>query len=363
MTSRRKVLTGLGVAGAGAALAAPAIAQDKRVLTMVTTWPRGLSGIWTGVERFAQRVSAMSGGALEIQAFAGGEAVAPFDSFNVVRAGEYDMYHACEYYWQSNNPAYNFFTTVPFGFTADEHTSWIRNGGGQALWDEIAAEYGLKSLLCGNTGVQMGGWYANPIQSAEDLKGLRIRIPGMAADIFRELGAEPVTLPGGAIPQALFSGEIDAVEWVGPYNDLDFGVQKVLQNYMYPGFHEPGTSTAVGFNLDVWNGLTEGQRLILETAAASENRNMLAEYTANSGQALKLMVAEYGTNVARFPDAVYAKMASLATEKISDIGTQSDFARRVVASFEDFRSMIVPYSNEISGKYVEARAQFDRKHG
>ncbi|MEO0912833.1 MAG: TRAP transporter substrate-binding protein [Pseudomonadota bacterium] len=352
--TRRATLLG---AAAGASLAAPAVAQSgPRVLTMVTTWPRGLSGLWTGVERFTARVNAMSGGALQIEAFAAGEKMGAFDSFPAVQSGEADMYHAAEYYWQGRDKAYNFFTTVPFGFTAEEHTAWIRTGGGQALWDELSASYGLKGLMCGNTGVQMGGWYERPIETLDDMKGLKIRIPGIAADIFRALGSEPVSLPGGAIPQALFNGEINAVEWVGPYNDLDFGVQKVLQNYMFPGFHEPGTCASLGVNLALWNSLSETERTIIETAAATENRTMLAEYSANSGRALKQMVREYGTNVARFPDDIYAEVAALAAETITGIGQGSDFARRVVGSFQAFREQVMPYSNALTAKYGALRA-------
>ncbi len=351
--TRRAALAGLG---AGAALAAPAVAQQApRVLTLVTTWPRGLAGLWTAAERFANRVTAMSGGTLVVEAFAPGEKVGAFDSFDAVRNGEVDMYHAAEYYWQGRDKAYNFFTTVPFGFTAEEHCSWIRNGGGQELWDELAAGFGLKALQCGNTGVQMGGWYEKPIQTLDDMKGLKIRIPGIAADIFRALGSEPVSLPGGQIPKALFAGEINAVEWVGPYNDLDFGVQKVLRNYMFPGFHEPGTCASLGMNLAMWNSLSVSERLIIETAAAAENRSMLAEYSANSGRALKQMVREYGTNVARFPDAIYAEVAAIAAETITGIGQGSDYARRVVSSFEDFRRDVVPYSNALVASYGAAR--------
>lgn len=355
--SRRRALTGLGAA-ATAALAAPAIAQSGRTLNLVATWPRGLPGLWDGAERFARRVTAMSGGSLTVEAFAAGEKVGAFDSFDAVRNGEADIYHGCEYYWQGRDKAFNFFTTVPFGFTAEEFSAWIRVGGGQELWDELSAQYGLKCLMGGNTGVQMGGWYANPIRSLEDMKGLKIRIPGIAADIFRELGSEPVSLPGGAIPNALFAGEIDAVEWVGPYNDLNFGVQKVLQNYMFPGFHEPGTAVALGFNLGVWESLDTREKAIVSAAAAAENRAMLAEYSALSGRALEQLKSEYGTNVERFSDDIYAEVARIAADTISGIGQGNAYAGRVVQSFLDFRALAAPYSSRMTGQYVEHRSAY-----
>ncbi len=349
-TSRRRAL-GLALA-APAALASPAIAQTARTLTMVTTWPRGLPGLATGADRLVARVNAMAAGSLAIELFHGGEKVGPFDSFDAVRNGDADMYHGAEYYWQDRNRAFNFFTTVPFGFTADEFTAWLQHGGGQALWDELSAEYGLVCFAAGNTGVQMGGWYAHPIRSLDDMKGLRIRIPGLAADIFRELGSEPVSLPAGGIADALFSGQIDAVEWVGPYNDLEFGVQKVLSNYMYPGFHEPGTSIGLGINRSVWQSLDRTQQAIIRTAALAENRSMLAEYCARSGQALKQLQAEYGTRVTRFSDDIYAAVAGIVAAKIDDIAATDAYSRRVVDSFLDFRARVAPWSSRVSGTYA-----------
>ncbi len=355
--SRRGALLGLGAASA-ATLAAPAVAQSGRTLTMVTTWPRSLPGLATAAGRLVDRVNAMSGGDLRIEYFAAGEKVAPFDSFPATQSGEADMYHAAEYYWQGRNRAYNFFTTVPFGFTATEFTAWINNGGGQALWDELSAEFGLKALMAGNTGVQMGGWYNRPVRSIEDMKGMRIRIPGLAADIFRAFGAEPVSLPGGAIPAALFSGEIDAVEWVGPYNDLEFGVHKALRYYMYPGFHEPGTAVSLGMNKGVWDSLDARQQKIIETAAAAENREMLAEYSAKSGRALTQMQVEYGTEVIRFPDDLYAEAARINADTMQDIAGESRFSRRVVESFLEYRDRVMPFSKEMNGLYAERRASY-----
>ncbi|MEM8872280.1 MAG: TRAP transporter substrate-binding protein [Pseudomonadota bacterium] len=341
-----------------AVLAAPAVVRGStRELTLVATWPRGLPGLWDGAARFADRVTELSGGALKVTAFAAGEQIGAFESFDAVRRGDFDMYHGAEYYWQDRDRAFNFFTTVPFGFTADEFAAWVSYGGGQELWDQLSSAYGLKTMMCGNTGVQMGGWYNRPITSLADLKGLRIRIPGIAADIFRALGSEPVSLPGGAIPAALFAGEIDAVEWVGPYNDLNFGVQKVLRNYMYPGFHEPGTCASLGLNAKTWAGLDPADQAIIEAAARAENQMMPAQYAARSGPALSQMIREYGTNVMRFPDEIYAEVARIADETLAQIGSADPFARRVVESFLSFRAQIAPSSQRIKGQYVGLRSQ------
>jgi len=270
------------------------------------------------------------------------------------------MYHAAEYHWQGRDRAYNFFTTVPFGLTAQEFSTWIERGGGQALWDRLAANYNIKSFMCGNTGTQMGGWYAQPIRSLEDMRGIRIRIPGLAADIFRALGAEPVSLPGGQIPKALFAGEIDAVEWVGPYNDLEFGVHKVLRHYMYPGFHEPGTCASLGINLRTWNSLDPAQQAAIQAACAAENRTMLAEYSARSGAALTQMQVEYGTQVHRFADDVYNQVAEIVSDIMSGLSSESPETAEVVQSFTAFRAQMAPFARQMTGETVTRRAAFLR---
>lgn len=159
------------------------------------------------------------------------------------------MYHSADYYFQDRNRGFNFFTSVPLGFTTKEMNAWVAYGGGQALWDQLSGEYGIKPLLAGNSGVQMGGWFREPVKSMDDLKGLKIRMPGHGGETLRQIGADAISLPGGEIFDAVQSGRIDATEWVGPYNDLAFGIQKLLKTYMYPGFHEPGTVTSLGINL------------------------------------------------------------------------------------------------------------------
>lgn len=351
--ARRGFLLG----GLAAPLAAPGIARaQSRRLALVTTWPRGLPGLWDGAARFADRVTATSGGTLEIEVFAAGERMGAFDVFDAVSAGDADMYHGAEYYWQSRTKAFNFFTTVPFGLTSAEFTTWMQVGGGQALWDELLGGYNLKGFMCGNTGVQMGGWYSRQIESLDDMMGLRIRIPGLAGDIFRALGSEPVSLPGGAIADALFAGQIDAVEWVGPFNDLHFGIQKVLRHYMYPGFHEPGTSLSLGVNAGVWSGLSTAHQTIIATAAAAENREMAAQYAARSGRALDLLTREYGTVVSRFPDKIYTEVARISTGILGDIAASDSYAARVVESFFAFRAQVGPWSRAMTGTYVSQRA-------
>ncbi|MEO1000738.1 MAG: TRAP transporter substrate-binding protein [Pseudomonadota bacterium] len=349
-TSRRAVLTGLGAAPA--VLAAPMVrAQSVRRLRMATTWPAALPGLSDSAARFVDRVNALGAGLMEVELFPAGSLVGPFEVFDAVQDGRAELYHGADYYWQSRNRALNFFTSVPFGFTADELTGWINRGGGQALWDEVKGDFGMRSFLSGNTGVQMGGWYDRPIESLEDMRGLKIRIPGLASDIFRALGSEPVLLPASGIAEALFGGEISAVEWVGPYNDFEFGVQKILRFYMYPGFHEPGTATNVSVANRTWDALSDAERAIIRAAAAAENKYMLAEYTARSGRALEQLTFEYGTEVRRFPDSVYDRVSEIAADTMDAIAAETEIGRRVVESFRAWRDQVAPWSRRTTGRY------------
>ncbi|MDJ0832254.1 MAG: TRAP transporter substrate-binding protein, partial [Gammaproteobacteria bacterium] len=220
---RRDVLKS-GVAAAlgtaGAVVSAPAIAQSRIEINMVSTWPRDFPGLGTGAQRFAKNLEAMSGGRMKVNYFAAGERVKAFDSLDEVSSGNAQMYHGADYYWKGKHPGWAYFTAVPFGLSYTEYNAWYHFGGGEALHDELAADFGIKGIPCGNTGVQMGGWFRKEINSADDLKGLKMRIPGLGGDVMAKLGASPVSLPGGQIYENLISGAIDATEWVGPWNDF-----------------------------------------------------------------------------------------------------------------------------------------------
>lgn len=276
---RRKVLIGGGAAvgAAASSLAAPAIAQGRLELKMVTTWPRDFPGLGTGAQDLANLIENLSGGRIKVRLFAAGEMVKAFDSFDAVARGDADMYHAADYYWQKRHKAYNFFTSVPMGMTALELDAWIRFGGGQALWDELSAGFGVKPFLAGNTGVQMGGWFRNPIRSLDDMKQLKMRIPGLGGEVIKRLGGQAITLPGGEIPAALANGKINAAEWVGPYNDKAFGLHRYLKNYMFPGFQEPDTGLCLEVNLKLWESFSKTDQTIIETTATASDNLVLAE--------------------------------------------------------------------------------------
>ncbi len=212
---------GLAAEGAAASstLAASAIAQNRIDMTIVSSWPRDFPGLGTGAQRLAKKIHGTSDGRINVKYFASGERVRAFDVFDEVASGNAPAYHSADYYWKGKHAAWAYFTTVPFGLTTSEISAWINHLGGQQLWDKLGVEFGLKCLPAGNTGAQMGGWFNKEINSADDLKDLKIRIPGLGGDVMSKLGSSQISLPDGQIYENLVSGSIDATEWVGPWND------------------------------------------------------------------------------------------------------------------------------------------------
>ncbi|MEK9660239.1 MAG: TRAP transporter substrate-binding protein, partial [Alphaproteobacteria bacterium] len=356
--NRRDFLTGAGVgvvvgAGATAAImsqkgdkkemkaeapapvqpAAPAVVKDRIEVAMVTTWPRDFPGLGTGAQRTAQRISDLSDGRIQVQYFAAGERVGAFDSFDEVASGNAQMYHAADYYWKGKHPGWAYFTAVPFGLTYTEINAWVRFGGGQELWDKLAGDFGLKNMMCGNTGVQMGGWFNKEIDSADDLKGLKMRIPGLGGDVMAKLGASPVSLPGGQIYENLVSGAIDATEWVGPWNDQAMKFYEAAKYYYYPGMHEPGSMLALGTNASWWGGLSKSDQLLIEAAAAMENDVMMSEYNAKNGDSLAQLITNNGVQLREFNNDVYDAFGRAADEVFAEVVAHSELAKQIHESF------------------------------
>jgi TRAP-type mannitol/chloroaromatic compound transport system substrate-binding protein len=353
---RRSFLGAAAAAPVAGALAAPAVlAQDKQVVRMVTTWPRNFPGLGTGAQRVADRITATSGGRIEVKLFAAGELVPAFESFDAVATGAAEMYHGADYYWQGKHKGYNFFTAVPLGFTAQELQAWIHFGGGRALWDELGANFGVKGFLAGNTGVQMGGWFRNPITSLDDMKGLKMRMPGLGGEVLRQLGATAVALPGGEIFPALQAGTIDATEWVGPYNDLAFGFQNILKNYVYPGFHEPGSGLSVGVNMAWFDGLSDADKALIEACCTAENDVMASEYNARNGDSLNRLITEHGVQLVKMPDEVFAEIARISDEVVASVGSEDDLGKRIYESYAAFRKSVAPWTRLSEEAYTIAR--------
>ncbi len=365
MVNRRNIIGAglLGVAGGAAAFLnptsaaspnAPAIIRNRRKFNMVTTWPKGLPGLGRAAERVAERVAAMTDGAMEIKVFAAGELVPAFESFDAVSNGSADMYHGAEYYWTAKSTAFPFFTAVPFGMTAQELIGWIDFGGGQALWDELSGQFNIKAFQGANTGHQMGGWFRREIKSLNDFVGLKMRIPGQGGDVLRALGGSAVALAGGEIYQALQTGAIDATEWVGPWNDFSLGFHREAPFYYGPGFHEPGAGLAVGINRKVWDSLNPSEQNVMQTACEAVNHISLGEFTYQNAVHLDLLQREHGTQLKSFPADVVARMAEAAKDVRAASG-KDGLEKRIYESFEASLIKMRGWARVSDGAYYTAR--------
>ena len=335
--------------------AAPMINKERIEMVMVATWPRDFPGLGTGAQRLAQSISDMTDGRIQVQYFAANERVGAFDSFDEVASGNAQAYHAADYYWKGKHPGWAYFTAVPFGLTYTEMNAWIRFGGGQELWDKLAGDFGLKCLAAGNTGVQMGGWFNKEINTADDLKGLKMRIPGLGGDVMAKLGASPVSLPGGQIYENLVSGAIDATEWVGPWNDRAMKFYEAAKYYYYPGMHEPGSTLAMGMNASWWGKLSKTDQAILQAAAAKENDYMMSEYNAKNGEALADLVTNQGVKLRKFSDEVYDSFGVAAEEVFESVLEHSDLAKEIHTSFAAARKDLGAWSKISDQAYVAQR--------
>ena len=358
---RRKFLKTSALGGSAAAattLAAPAYAQGKRTLTMVTSWGRGLAGVFDSAQRCADSITAMSDGNLTVDIKAAGELVGAFEVFDAVSSGQADMYHAADYYFVGQHPGYAFFTAVPFGMTAQELVNWYYHAGGMELHDELGEIFGLKSFLAGNTGAQAGGWYSKEINSPEDFNGLKFRMPGLGGKALGKLGASVQNIPGSEVYQALSSGAIDGTEWIGPWADEKAGFQEITKTYYTAGFHEPGAGLSLATNREVFDGLTPAQQKIIEIAAAEAHQWNLAQFLANNGAALQRLQAG-GVKVMEFPDSVWDAFGK-ASQEVLDENMGDELFKKIHDSAMESMAASSAWQNLSSGAYT---AQRDRVRG
>ena len=360
---RRDFLCQMGVGGVaaagalGAVAGAPAVhAQKTYNWKMVTTWPKNFPGLGTGAEFLAGLIGELSGGQINMRVYGAGELVPAFEAFGAVSQGTAQMGHGAAYYWKGKTPAAQFFAAVPFGLTAGEMNAWLYHGGGLELWQEVYEPFGLVPTAAGNTGVQMGGWFNKEINSIEDIKGLKMRIPGLGGEVLQRAGGTPVALPGGEIFTSLQSGNIDATEWVGPYNDLAFGFYKVAQFYYYPGFHEPGTTLESFINREAFEELPPRLRKVVLTACRVANQDMYAEFNARNNRALQTLVNDHGVQLRRYPDDVLAEFRRLSEQVVAEIAEEDPISRKVYESFKAFKEQSMAWSDISERAYLNARA-------
>lgn len=350
---------GLASGAAATALAAPAIAQGKLELKCVTSWPKNFPGLGTAPEKFAERINKVTEGRITIKVFAGGELVPALKCNDAVQEGTADMYHSADYYYVGKLKGYAFFTAVPFGFTPNEIDAWIQYGGGQALWDEVGAQFGIKHLPAGNSGSQMGGWFRKKLESVEDFKGLKMRIPGLGGEVINALGGTSVTLAGSEILPALQAGTVDGAEWVGPWNDLAFGFYKVTKFYHWPGFHEPGSMLGFGIGTKVWEGLSDSDKTLFESTALAVNNLTLSDFNANNTAALETLIDQHGVELVEFSDDIYKAFGAAAKDVLAAAGNADPLTKKVYDSFMDFRKKALVWTKLSDQGYTNKRALTD----
>lgn len=311
--------------------------QQSYEWKMVTSWPKNFPGLGVAPENFAKIVEATSNGRLKIHVHGAGEIVPALGVFDAVSSGSVEMGHTASYYYKGIIPAAPLFTAIPFGMSTSELNAWIHFGGGLELWRDLYEPFNIIPFAGGNTGMQMGGWFNKRIDGIKDIKGLKMRIPGMAGEVFSRAGGSAVTIPGGELYTSMQTGVIDATEWVGPYNDRSFGLHEVGEHYYYPGWHESSAMLEFEVNLDAWNALPSDLQAIIETAARAVNQDMFDEYNARNAASLEELI-NLGIVPELLPDDVLISLAEVAKEYYQDLSeTDADFAR-IYQSYSEFQA-------------------------
>lgn len=351
----RRHLVGVGTVAAGA-LAAPAIAraQQKR-WRMVTSWPRRLPGPGMSAERIAERIAALSGGQLQVTVHAAGEVVPAFEVLDAVGGGVAELGHTASFYWQGKQPATAFYTTVPFGLTPPEHVAWVEAGGGQALWDELYAPFGVKPFMAGNTGVCMGGWFRREVKNLDDLKGLKIRSLGLGGEVYRRLGATPQTTPVAEMMASLQSGVLDAAEFVGPGTDIALGLYRTAPFYYGPGFNKPNGTGECIVSLKAWEAADSATKAIITHACAAEATFALSEMERLNAEALSALVTRNNVQVKAFPTDLVGAARREAVAVLAEIAGRSEIARRIHDSYVEYRERTAPWSRISLKAVLDAR--------
>jgi len=355
-TNRRKFFSSAAVLTAGT-LAAPAVAKAETSLKwrMVTSWPANAPGSGLTANRLAKRINDMSNGELTVTVYAAGELVPPFEVLDAVGAGSAEMGHTAPLFWQGKMPVSALFTAAPFGLTPLEHHAWIFHGGGQQLWDRLYSPFKVKPFMGANSGLQMGGWFKKEINSLDDLKGLKMRIPGLGGAILEKLGGVPTSLPPGEIFTALQSGLIDGTEFLGPWADSNFGFQKVAPYYYFPGFHEPNGTGECLVNKEAYENLPKHLQHIIENACMAENSYALAETEWFNAEALQKLTSEDGVKLRHWPEDILKAARSAGEEVLDRVAATDALSGEIVASFRAARSRTSAWSKVGHRPFYAAR--------
>ncbi|NND36972.1 MAG: TRAP transporter substrate-binding protein [Gammaproteobacteria bacterium] len=323
---------------------------------MVTSWPTNFPGFGSAAQFLADTIERNSNGRLRIRIFAADELVPAFEVFDTVSRGTAELGHSAPVYWKGAIPSAQFFSGIPFGMLPMEFNAWLYHGGGQELWTEAYAPFSVLPFSAGNTGPQMGGWFRREINSLDDLVGLKMRMPGLGAEVLQRAGATPVNIAGADLFTALQTGAIDATEWAGPYNDQAFGLHKIAPYYYYPGWHEPSGTLECLVNTDAFAQLPEDLQAVVRSACRETNEIVLAEFTARNQVALRQLVDENGVELRRFPEDVLSRLKALTTEVIAAARDGDALTDRVAESYSRFQRESLAWREVSTDAFLDARS-------
>ncbi len=356
MPNRRQVLTSLAGALAGGAAASirpkTALAAKTYKLRLTTSWSPKMPILQDAADRFSEHVKLASDGRVRIKVFAGGELIPPLEVFGAVSSGTIDMGISASYYWSGKTNAAPFFAAIPFGFTAQQLTAWLTAGGGQELWEELYAGFNLVPMSIGNSGMQMAGWFKQEINSVEDLKGLKMRIPGIGGQVMARCGTNVVLMPGGELYTALERGTIDATEWISPFHDERLGLYRAAKYYYYPGWHEPSANLELIVHKQSWAKLPNDIQQIIRSASAATGVWVISRSEAENGPALSRLTKEHGVQLRPLPAPVLHTLRKHSTEVVQELASKDAFSTKVYESYEKFRKELAGWSR--IGEYAFA---------
>lgn len=358
---RRTFLKSAGVGaiavGSGA-LATPAISQDRKKWRLATTWPKGAPGLATGAEVVADFITKASGGRLTVELYGAGEIVPAFEVINAVSSGTLEMGHGYPSYWSGVHSAMNFLAPVPFSLTPQEQYAWFRYGGGNELAEELYNELGLKFFVSGNVMAQGHGWFNREINSIEDYSGLKMRIGGLGGRVVAAAGATVVSIPLGEVLQSLQTGAIDAAEFVGPLNDLAFGLHQAASNYYWPGWQEPSGIMDCFINMSAWESLDDELKEIIAGANTMANEVVMSEYVAKNAESLKMLTGQHGVEVRYLNDETLEALAKLSKDVVDEEAGKSEMGKKILDSMRGFLTTVSPYTAAADAAFLNAREKF-----
>ena len=322
---------------------------------LASTWPPKMPILQDAVDLFAKLVNTSSDGELQVKVYAGGELIPPLEVFDAVSQGHLEMGVGSPYYWAGKSPIAQFFSAIPFGLNSSQFNAWLQFGGGQQLWEETYKPFNIVPISFGNTGPQMGGWFKKKVSSVEDIKGLKIRMPGLGGKAIAKLGASVVLLSGSEIYTSLERGAIDATEWINPFHDKRLGFNRAAKYFYYPGWHEPQANLELMVGKKAYNSLPPHLREVVKLACASVASWTFLNSEAQSGSALAELKAS-GTEVLPFPDEVLLKLKKASSEVVQELAGSSPLGMKVYGSYSKFSKTIESWAKVSEEAYMKARA-------